>query len=124
MVLAVLARANRDLTASNDRERARFDLAMEAIKSFHTGVSEELLLKAASVPVPAHQAAARGCASSSASSRHLLKDQPDRRSRQRLAQAYEDLAGLTDKIGSKTEALELYHRGLELRQAVGGRGIR
>ena len=44
-MLAVQARANRDLSAANDRERARFDLAMEAIKSFHTGVSEDLLLK-------------------------------------------------------------------------------
>src|SRR5262249_44244830 len=45
VVLAVQARANRALSAANDRERARFDLAMEAIRSFHTGVSKDLLLK-------------------------------------------------------------------------------
>ena len=60
VVLAVQVRANRDLTAANDRERARFDLAMEAIKSFHTGVSEDLLLKEPQFQRAAHQAAARG----------------------------------------------------------------
>ena len=38
-------RANADLKAANDRERQRFDLAMEAIKLFHGEVSEDLLLK-------------------------------------------------------------------------------
>ena len=33
------------LAASNQRERARFELAQEAIRMFHTGVSEDLLLK-------------------------------------------------------------------------------
>ena len=45
IVLAVQSQANRDLRKANTRERARFELAMEAIKTFHTGVSEDLLLK-------------------------------------------------------------------------------
>ena len=40
-----VTRANNDLAASNRRERARFELAQEAIRMFHTGVSEDLLLK-------------------------------------------------------------------------------
>jgi hypothetical protein len=51
-VLVVQARANFELTrsnaalaAANERERARFNLALEAIKTFHGGVSEDLLLK-------------------------------------------------------------------------------
>ena len=40
-----VTRANADLQAANERERQRFDLAMEAIKLFHGEVSEDLLLK-------------------------------------------------------------------------------
>ncbi len=42
---AQTTRANTELAASNQRERARFELAQEAIKMFHTGVSADLLLK-------------------------------------------------------------------------------
>ena len=38
-------KANADLKAANERERARFALAQEAIRTFYTGVSEDLLLK-------------------------------------------------------------------------------
>ena len=35
-----------------------------------------------------------------------------------MGQAYEELAALTEKIGSKTEALEVYRRGLALRREL------
>src|SRR5262249_51520475 len=38
-------KANADLSAANAKVQARFDLALEAIKTFHTGVSEDFLLK-------------------------------------------------------------------------------
>src|SRR5581483_10658458 len=51
VVLAVQARSNRELAAANrqlgeanERERQRFDLALEAIGSYHKGVSEDVLL--------------------------------------------------------------------------------
>ena len=37
--------ANADLLAANERERARFNLAMDAVGLFHGEVSEDLLLK-------------------------------------------------------------------------------
>ena len=53
-VLAVQARANlaladknTALTAANAKIEARYKLAVEAIKTFHTGVSEDFLLKEA-----------------------------------------------------------------------------
>src|SRR5262249_1993451 len=49
----------------------------------------------------------------------LQKDQTDRRSRRALARAYEDLAALTDKIGSQTDALGLQRRGLAIRRGRG-----
>ena len=42
---AKVTSANADLRAANERERQRFDLAMEAIGLFHGEVSEDLLLK-------------------------------------------------------------------------------
>ncbi len=57
---AKVTRANTDLAASNHRERARFELAQEAIKMFHTGVSEDLLLKQKEFGALRTEAAARG----------------------------------------------------------------
>src|SRR5262249_2497000 len=44
-VATVQARANAELTRSRAAVQARYDLAVEAIKTFHTGVSEDFLLK-------------------------------------------------------------------------------
>jgi tetratricopeptide (TPR) repeat protein len=117
VVLAVQVRANRDLKAANDREQARFDLAMDAIKSYHTGVSEDLLLKE-----PQFQGLRtkllRGAREFFGKLETLLEGHTDRRSQQAMSQAYDDLAALTDKIGSKSEALELCRRALALRRAL------
>ena len=40
-----LAAANSELARSKDAVQARYDLAVEAIRTFHTGVSEDFLLK-------------------------------------------------------------------------------
>src|SRR5262249_36728388 len=45
VVLTMQTRSNQQLRAANDRERERFDLAQKAIRTFHTGVSEDVLLK-------------------------------------------------------------------------------
>ena len=44
-VLVVQTRANDDLARSRAAVQARYELAVEAIKTFHTGVSEDFLLK-------------------------------------------------------------------------------
>ena len=44
-VNAELAKANSELTRSRAAVQARYDLAVDAIKTFHTGVSEDFLLK-------------------------------------------------------------------------------
>jgi serine/threonine-protein kinase len=117
VVLAVQARANHELTAANERERARFDLAMESIGTFHAGVSQDLLLRE-----PQFQALRgkllHGARDFSLKLETLLKDQTDLRSRRALAQAYDELAELTDRIGSKSEALELYDHVLGLRREL------
>ncbi len=117
VVLAVESRAHQDLRAAHDREQARFDLAMAAIKAFHSGVSGDILLKE-----PQFQqllakllGEARGFF---ARLEGLLKDHTDMRSRRAMGQAYSELADMTDKIGSKREALELFRSELAIRREL------
>jgi serine/threonine-protein kinase len=121
-VLAVQARANSDLTKSNraladanERERARFALAMDAVKLFHGEVSEDLLLKER--PFEALRTKLlRGAAGFYNKLEGLLALQTDRPSRAALARAYDELAELTEKIGSNTDALSVRRKALAVRR--------
>ncbi len=74
-VLATEARANRELTAANGRERARFDLAMESINAFHAAVSQDLLLREPQFE-PLRGKLLRGRANFRSSSRCFSKARP------------------------------------------------
>jgi tetratricopeptide (TPR) repeat protein len=117
VVLAVQAKANRDLAAANLRERARFDIAMQAIRSFYTGVSDDRLLKDPKFEELRNKLL-RGAREFIGRLEAQLEGQTDRRSRRAMAQAYNELAELTDRIGSKTDALELYRGELALRREL------
>jgi tetratricopeptide (TPR) repeat protein len=117
VVLAVQVKANRELEEANEREQARFNLAREAIQRFYVGVSEDMLLKEpqfhamrARLLRDAHEFFGK--------LEDLLTGHTDRRSRRALADAYSELAALTDSIGSKTDALDLYRRGLTIRREL------
>ncbi len=109
--------ANRDLLLANSRERARFDLSLDAIKTFHGGVSEDLLLKEKQFE-GLRTKLLRGATDFYQRLEDLLRSQADRRSRAALGQAYQDIGELTAKIGSQSEALATLKRGLELRLAL------
>ena len=123
-VLVVQARANSELTrsnnalaAANERERERFALAMDAVKLFHGEVSEDFLLK--EKPFEALRTKLlRGAADFYNKLEGLLAGQTDRPSRAALAQAYDELAELTDKIGSKPEALAVRRKALAVRRVL------
>jgi serine/threonine-protein kinase len=123
-VLVVQARANSELTrsnealaAANERERERFALAMDAVKLFHGEVSEDFLLK--EKPFEALRTKLlRGAAGFYTRLEALLAGQTDRPSRTMLAQAYDELAELTDKIGSKPEALAVRRKALAVRRVL------
>jgi serine/threonine-protein kinase len=100
VVLGVQSKANRDLRAANERETARFDLAMDAIKVFHGEVSEDLLLKEKQFK-GLRGKLLRGAADFYCKLEGLLRGQADRRSRAALGRADFELAELTSKIGSK-----------------------
>ena len=108
--------ANRELVLANMRERARFELSLEAIKTFHGGVSEDLLLKEKQFDSLRTKLLRARPTFTSAWKRCL----PERPTiiRAALGQAYHDIGELTARIGSQAEALATLKRGLELRLAL------
>jgi serine/threonine-protein kinase len=109
--------ANRALLLANARERARFDLSLEAIKTFHAGVSEDLLLKEKQFD-GLRTKLLRGATDFYQRLEDLLKDAADPRSRAALGQAYHDIGELTAKIGSQAEAMSALKRSRDLRTAL------
>ncbi len=112
-----LALANTDVSRSRAAVQARYDLAMDAIKTFHTGVSEDFLLKEPKFK------SLRDRLLESASDFYdrlgkLLKDSADRGSRRALVQADFEVADLTNTVGRKEAALDAFRRVLEALQAL------
>jgi serine/threonine-protein kinase len=119
LLLVLQARANRDLQAANERERQRFELALEAIKTFHTGVSEDVLLKQEQFQ-ELQKRLLGGAAEFYGKLEQLLQDQADVRSRRALGTAYYELGDLTRKISSQPEALKVYRKALAVRRELAG----
>ncbi len=94
----VIERANADLAASNDRVEARYKIALEAVKTFHTGVSEDFLLKE-----PQFKALRNRMLKSAAGFYEklaaLLGKDADVASRRALAAARSEIAELTADVG-------------------------
>jgi serine/threonine-protein kinase len=112
-----LAAANDELTRSKAAMQARYDLAVEAIKTLHTGVSEDFLLKEPQFK------ALRDRLLRSASDFYgklgaLLGKETDPASRRALAQANFEVAKLTSKVGRKEEALAAHRAVLAAREAL------
>jgi tetratricopeptide (TPR) repeat protein len=123
-VLAVQRQANVQLEAKNAaladeqaKVQARFDLAVKAIETFHTGVSEDFLLKNPEFK-ELRTKLLKEAAGFYADLEKLLAGKTDAKSRQALAEAYFQLAELTDKIGTKREALAVHRRALAVRQEL------
>jgi serine/threonine protein kinase/tetratricopeptide (TPR) repeat protein len=137
-VVTVQVRANRDLAAKNaelaheqatvearNQELAaeqakvldRFDLAASSIKLFHTVVSEDDLLKNDGFK-KLRTKLLKEAARFYTELEKLLAGQTDARSRRALAAGYVQLAELTDKIGSKTEALSVHRQALAIRREL------
>src|SRR5580700_7973246 len=123
-VLAVQARANLALAdkntallAANAKIAARYNLAVDAIKTFHTGVSKDFLLKEEKFKD------LRDRLLNSASDFYgklgaLLGKDTDIASRLALAQSNFELADLTSKVGRNEDALATHRAGLAAREAL------
>ena len=114
---AALNEANGQLTTSRAAVQARYELATDAIKTFHTGVSEDFLLKEEKFKD------LRNRLLKSASDFYgklgaLLGKETDLASRRALAQANFELSDLTDKVGRKEDALAAHRQVLAAREAL------
>jgi serine/threonine-protein kinase len=108
-----LKRANAELAASNERERARFALAQEAIRTFHSGVSEDVLLKKKEF-VSLRTKLLRGAREFYQKLERLLEGHTDRESRRSLGTAYYEIGSLELEIETLREAYETQKRALAL----------
>jgi serine/threonine-protein kinase len=112
-----LAAANNDLARSTAAVQARYNLAMEAIKTFHTGVSEDFLLKEDQFKE------IRDRLLNSASDFYrklgaLLGKETDFASRRAVEQSNFELAELTGKVGRIEAALAAHQAALAAREAL------
>jgi eukaryotic-like serine/threonine-protein kinase len=112
-----LAQTNADLIRSQAAVEARYILAVEAIKTFHTGVSEDFLLKQEQFKHVRDQLL------TSASDFYgklgaLLGKESDLASRRALWQMNYDLAGLTRDVGTPADALAAHRQVLAARLAL------
>jgi serine/threonine-protein kinase len=104
--------ANSELAASNERERARFALAQEAIRTFHTGVSEDILLKQEQFKA-LRTKLLRGAREFYQRLEGFLQGK-DRDSRLALGRAYLEVSELTRQLDSVDEASLVLRRALDL----------
>ena len=123
-VLAVQARANASLadkntalTAANAKIEARYNLAVEAIKTFHTGVSEDFLLKEEKFK-ELRDRLLKSAADFYGRLGALLGKDTDFASRRALAQSNFELADLTGKVGRNEDALAAHRAVLAAREAM------
>jgi serine/threonine-protein kinase len=139
-VLAVQTQANAQLSASLNREKAvsrelvasnqelaraktavqaRYDLAVDAIKTFHTGVSEDFLLKQDQFK-ELRDRLLKSAADFYGKLGALLGKETDVASRRALAQSNFELAELADTVGRAEEALAAHRAVLAAREALAG----
>lgn len=113
------ATANADLAAANERVEQRYRLAMDAIKTFHTGASQDFLLKE-----PQFQAL-RGKLLNSAREFYdklgrVLEASDDATSKRALLGSEFELAQLLLTLGRGGDALALHRQVLAGRESLAG----
>ncbi len=116
-VSKALTTANEELSRSKSAVQARYDLAVEAIKTFHTGVSEDFLLKQDQFK-ELRDRLLTSAADFYARLSALLGEEADVASRRALVQSNYELAELTGKVGRNEDALATHRAVLTAREAL------
>jgi serine/threonine-protein kinase len=106
-----------DLAAANQRERARFALAQDAIRTFHTRVSKDVLLKQEEFKA-LRTKLLREAREFYRKLEGLLEGHEDRDSRLALGRAYLEVGELTRQLDSIEEAEKVDRRALALLEAL------
>jgi tetratricopeptide (TPR) repeat protein len=114
---AALSAKNTQLADEQAKVEARYALAEKAIKTFHTGVSEDALLKNDNLKT-LRTKLLKQAAGFYGDLEKLLAGQADDKSRKALGAAYFQLADLTNKIGDKKAALAVCRQALALRREL------
>ena len=112
-----LNEANGQLTKSRAAVEARYKLATDAIKTFHTGVSEDFLLKEEKFKELRNRLL-KSAADFYGKLGALLGKETDIASRRALAQSNFELADLTGKVGRNEDALAAHRAVLAAREAL------
>lgn len=123
-VLAVQRQANAKLAAKNEeladeqiRLEQRFALAQKAIGSFHTGISEDLLMKNDQLK-DLRTRLLKEAVAFYGDLEKSLRGQTDTKSLKLLAAGYAQLGDLMDKIGESRQALTVLRKALDVRRAL------
>jgi serine/threonine protein kinase/tetratricopeptide (TPR) repeat protein len=114
---SALNAANAEITKSRAAVQARYELAVDAIKTFHTGVSEDFLLKEEKFRELRNKLL-KSAADFYAKLGALLGNEPDPASRRALWQANYQVAELTAKVGAPEDALAAHRQVLVAREAL------
>jgi serine/threonine protein kinase len=114
---ANLSAKNQQLADANDRERQRFELAMEAIGLFHGDISQDLILREKQFD-KLRGKLLRGATDFYEKLEAQLQDQSDPQSRAALGRSYHDLAGLEAAIGNLDEAKVVHGRAVAVRREI------
>jgi serine/threonine protein kinase/tetratricopeptide (TPR) repeat protein len=114
---ADLAAKNAELIDEQSKVQARFDLAVKAIETFHTGVSEDMLLKNAEFK-ELRAKLLKEAAGFYAELEKLLAGQTDAKSRKALADGYYQLGKLTGALGDYKEELVVLRKALALQREL------
>jgi eukaryotic-like serine/threonine-protein kinase len=111
------ATANAGLAAANRRVEQRYEVAVEAIRTFHTGVSQDFLLKEDRFK-DLRDRLLESAAGFYRKLGTLLGRETDVASRRALAASNFELAGLIAGVGRKDEAIETYQAVLAAQEAL------
>jgi serine/threonine-protein kinase len=125
--ILALSSKNRELLDSNRRENQanvqlsrakevaeqRFELALDSIDDYYTGVSEDLLLEQPGLQELRHSLLARPLEFYQQLQNELDGDL-DPKAQAALARAYSKVAEITADVGSKKEALHAHQRAVEI----------
>jgi tetratricopeptide (TPR) repeat protein len=114
---ADLAAKNRELADEQDKVQKRFELAQKAIGTYHTGVSEDMLLKNVQFK-DLRTRLLKEAAGFYGDLEKLLEGQTDAQSRRLLASSYFQLGNLMETIGSQPEAIAVHRKALDIRREL------
>jgi eukaryotic-like serine/threonine-protein kinase len=110
-------KGNSDLSAANAKVLARYNLAVDAVKTFHTGVSEDFLLKEEKFK-DLRNRMLKSASDFYGKLSALLGTETDLASRRALAESNFELAELTRKVGRPEDALAAHRAVLAAREEL------